>query len=477
MRETIAAVSTAYGEGGIGIVRISGDRAGEILDRLFRRGGESGKKRSARLSAGRRRVFQDKKMYYGFIEDPLSGETLDEVLVVFMCAPHTYTGEDVAEIHCHGSVISLRRILDKTLECGAAPAAAGEFTKRAFLNGRIDLARADAVIDLIKAKTDRGYDAALGQLEGRLSERIRDLRERLTDILAEMTVYMDYPEEDASSDDDGNVRSFEDRLNDIRKDLNELISSSETGRMIRDGISVAIVGKPNVGKSSLLNALLRENRAIVSELPGTTRDSIDEYASIRGIPVRLTDTAGLRDAETAVEALGIERTKEALRKADLIFLTFDGSGALDGEDLEICSLLGERANEIPALAIVNKSDLPQRIDRDEILRLLPGVSAIVVSATTGEGVENIEEYIEHEVYGGRVKQGESLLVTNARHKALLMRADAGAESALEALRREEAFDFAETDIRDAYDALGEITGQTVTDDILDRVFSRFCIGK
>ncbi|MDR1954180.1 MAG: tRNA uridine-5-carboxymethylaminomethyl(34) synthesis GTPase MnmE [Clostridiales Family XIII bacterium] len=478
MNNTITAVSTAYGEGGIGIVRISGEKAGEILGKLFRRGGED-------VAISGETAFQNKRMYYGHIIEPSSIETIDEVLVVFMKEPHTYTGEDVAEIHCHGSVVSLRRILEKTLECGASLAEAGEFTKRAFLNGRIDLAQADAVIDIIRAKTERGYEAAIGQLEGRLSAQINGLRDKLTDVLAEVVVNMDYPDEDAEEKDTATAlaASIETRLSEVDRSLNELIERADVGRMIRDGVRVVIVGKPNAGKSSLLNALLREARAIVSEIPGTTRDSIDEYLNLRGIPVKLTDTAGMRDTENAVEALGVARSKEALIGADIVMLTLDGSRALDAEDLKIIETLTERrdggtcANGENVVAVVNKSDLPEMIDGGKIAQLLPGITVISVSAMTGEGIGDIEDCIVSAVYGGKVKQGESLLVTNAAHKTLLERAAAETKSAMELLRIGEALDFAETEIRSAHDTLGEITGQTVTDDILDRVFSRFCVGK
>jgi tRNA modification GTPase len=480
---TIAAVSTAYGEGGIGIVRISGDRAGEILGKLFRRGGGPdaglGDANAAALADGKA-VFQNRRMYYGHIIEPSSVETIDEVLVVFMKGPRTYTGEDVAEIHCHGSVVSLRRILEKTLECGASPAEPGEFTKRAFLNGRIDLAQADAVIDVIRAKTERGYEAAIGQLEGRLSARVNAIRDILADALAETVVNMDYPDEGAGEGDA--AASIEARLTDVKRALEDLIAGADVGRMVRDGISVVIAGKPNAGKSSLLNALLRESRAIVSELPGTTRDSIDEYLNLRGIPVKLTDTAGIRAAENAVEALGVEKSKEALKGADIVLLTLDGSRALDAEDKGIIETLAERgawgaAGGGHVLAAVNKSDLPTAIDLEEVARLLPGVSTMGVSAATGAGIGAIEDYIVAAVYGGKVKQGESLLVTNAVHKTLLERAASETDSALTLVREKQALDFAETEMRSAYDTLGEITGQTVTDDILDRVFSRFCVGK
>jgi tRNA modification GTPase len=423
-------------------------------------------------------------MHYGHIIDPSSGETIDEVLAVYMRAPHTYTGEDVAEIHCHGSVVSLRKILEKILASGAVPAEPGEFTKRAFLNGRIDLAQAGAVIDMIRAKTDRGYDAALGQLEGRLSAKISDVREILADACAEAAVNMDYPDEDDAAGDEAAARSVEARLTKAKAAMDALIATADAGRLIVEGIRAVIVGKPNVGKSSLLNALLRESRAIVSKTPGTTRDSIEEYLNIKGIPVRLTDTAGIRDAETDLEAMGIERSKDALRKADIILLTLDGSLPLSAADRKIIAelagrLTGDRADSEcgTVIAVINKRDLPEAIDRQALALLLPGVAMVGVSAITGEGTEEIEDRIVSAVYGGKARKGESVMVTNAAHKSLLLRAAASTEKALEMLRIGEALDFVETDMREAYDTLGEITGQTVTEGILDRVFSKFCVGK
>ncbi|MDR0852010.1 MAG: tRNA uridine-5-carboxymethylaminomethyl(34) synthesis GTPase MnmE [Clostridiales Family XIII bacterium] len=477
MNETIAAVSTAYGEGGIGIIRISGELSGEILDKLFRPyTGKTAHESRDRCKApcDDEDLRPDKKLCFGHIADPVTEEMIDEVLAVFMHAPHTYTGEDVAEIQCHGSVVSLRKILSAVLGLGATAAPPGEFTKRAFLNGRIDLAQADAVIDVVQAKTDRGFESAVGQLSGSLSEQIRTIRSFLSDALAEMVVNLDYPDEDPDSDAqriaDASIRSA---LTEAKTLVKKLIESAQTGRMIRDGIRVVIAGKPNVGKSSLLNALLRESRAIVSEIPGTTRDSIEEYINVRGIPVRLTDTAGIRNAKDALEEQGVERSRAALDASDLVAFVVDGSVPLTGEDRQIAAEICGK----PAVVLINKCDLPLRADTSVLVSLLQHAELISLSAVTGEGISDLEDYLVKSVYGGSIRQSESLLITNVRHLDALERTFAGIESAENMLHDGMALDFIEVTIREAYDGLGEITGDTVSDDILDKVFSRFCVGK
>ena len=464
MSETIAAVSTAYGEGGIGIVRISGSRAEEILSTIFC---------GPKLKTA---VFSDKHMRYGFIKDPASSETIDEVLAVLMRAPHTYTGEDVAEIQCHGSMVSLRRILALVLACGAKAAEAGEFTKRAFLNGRIDLAQADAVIDIIRAKTDEGFRSAVSRLQGRLSEEIGVFRDRLTDILAMTTLHLDYPDEAEEllpGQASAAGKAIEEQLRSVRDDVKGLADTADTGMLIRDGIHVVIAGKPNAGKSSLMNALLRESRAIVTEIPGTTRDTIEAWLNVDGIPVRLTDTAGLREAENPIEQEGVKRTKDELSKADLRLFLIDGSLSMDDGDV---SLMDERDGK-PAAIVISKADLKQELNESSLEALFPGLTVMKVSAVTGEGIGDIEGFIRDSVYGGRVKQNESLLITNMLHRDLLYKAAEEMDIACECLESGEALDFAEINMREAHKLLGEITGETITDEILERVFSRFCVGK
>lgn len=450
MEDTIAAIATAYGEGGIGIIRISGEDSRDILRKIF-----TGKIESRRLS-------------YGKIVD--ENEHIDEVLAVYMKGPKTYTGEDVVEINCHGSMVALRKTLALVLSKGARMAEPGEFTKRAFLNGRLDLSQAEAVIDVIKAKSDRSFDVAISQLEGSLSKRIEKIRQALLDLLVEVTVNIDYPDEDIEIMTYDKAR---DCLCNIRNMIGELLATSGSGRMIREGIRIAIVGKPNVGKSSLMNCLLRESRAIVTEIPGTTRDTIEEAVSIRNLPVYLIDTAGIRDTDDTVEKIGIEKTKEAFNNADYIILVVDGSRPLTSEDEEIISYVRGRR----ALVLLNKRDLGAEVTVDVISEKLPDCDIIETALSKGEGLKEIEDNIESLVYGGQISQGESLMVNNVRHIDLLKHADSAAGDALSLLEIMEPLDIVEIDIRNAYDFLGEIVGDTVSDEIINEVFARFCLGK
>ncbi|MCI6992279.1 MAG: tRNA uridine-5-carboxymethylaminomethyl(34) synthesis GTPase MnmE [Clostridiales bacterium] len=450
MEDTIAAIATAYGEGGIGIIRISGEDSRDILRKIF-----TGKIESRRLS-------------YGKIVD--ENEHIDEVLAVYMKGPKTYTGEDVVEINCHGSMVALRKTLALVLSKGARMAEPGEFTKRAFLNGRLDLSQAEAVIDVIKAKSDRSFDVAISQLEGSLSKRIEKIRQALLDLLVEVTVNIDYPDEDIEIMTYDKAR---DCLCNIRNMIGELLATSGSGRMIREGIRIAIVGKPNVGKSSLMNCLLRESRAIVTEIPGTTRDTIEEAVSIRNLPVYLIDTAGIRDTDDTVEKIGIEKTKEAFNNADYIILVVDGSRPLTSEDEEIISYVRGRR----ALVLLNKRDLGAEVTVDVISEKLPDCDIIETALSKGEGLTEIEDNIESLVYGGQISQGESLMVNNVRHIDLLKHADSAAGDALSLLEIMEPLDIVEIDIRNAYDFLGEIVGDTVSDEIINEVFARFCLGK
>jgi len=459
--DTIAAISTAYGESGIGIVRMSGPEALDIFLGLFR---ASGGKTLEREHAEPRRI------QYGHILDPDSGEALDEVLCFYMKGPKSYTAEDLVEIQCHGSLVSLRNILDACFRLGARPAEPGEFTKRAFLNGRIDLARAEAVIDLIRARSDRGFEVALGQAEGTLSRRIDRLRDQLKELVILLTVNMEYPEEDL---DEISYGQIEESLQQINDEHLKLLEYSKEGRMIREGFSVTIVGKPNVGKSSLLNFFLRENRAIVTEIPGTTRDTIEEQVSLHGIPVKLTDTAGIRDSEDPVENLGIQRSKEAFNKADLLLFLVDASQPLSKEDQALCLLLDRRR----CIVLLNKSDLPGVLTEREMRSVLPQAAILSTSLTEGTGLDRLEETIRDWITGGKVRRKEDVLVTNVRHIDLLRRAQREIEEALSMTRKQEAMDFIEVNVRAAFDLLGEITGQTAGDEILEEIFSRFCLGK
>ena len=455
--ETIAAIATAPGEGGIGIVRISGEDAKRILEKIF-----------AQSQGGR--MLRPRLMHYGYIRDNFSGELIDEVMAVYFKAPFSYTAEDVVEIQCHGSMVSLRKILSLVLKNGARMAEPGEFTKRAFLNGRLDLSQAEAVIDLIRAKSDKTFDVALSQLEGNFSKEIREIRAELMDNLVDITVNIDYPDEDIEQ------LTFEKliaALGSVRGKIEDLLRTSDTGRIISEGLKVSIIGKPNVGKSSLMNALLNETRAIVTEVPGTTRDTIEEMITIRGIPIRLTDTAGIHETDDVVEKIGIEKSKEAFNNADLVILMIDTSRPLDDEDISIIEHIGGRK----VIAVMNKSDLPSEFASAEVARLLPDAPIIAASVTGGQGIEEIENIIEELVYGGKVKQNESTMITSVRHKRLLEEASQSIADAIEGAEERQPLELIEIDANAAYESLGMIIGEAVEEDIINEVFARFCLGK
>lgn len=457
MEDTIAAVATAYGEGGIGIIRISGENSLDILKDVFDPAADNNE-------------ITSRRMTYGKIIDRDADQIIDEVLAVYMKGPKTYTAEDVVEINCHGSMVSLRKTLALVLRKGARLAEPGEFTKRAFLNGRLDLSQAEAVIDVIKAKTDKSFDVALSQLEGTLSVKISEIRARLLDLLVDITVNIDYPDEDI---EEITYDKLAKNISSIGEMIEKLLSTASTGRMIREGIRVAIVGKPNVGKSSLMNGLLRETRAIVTEVPGTTRDTIEEAISIRNIPVYLVDTAGIRETDDMVEKIGIEKSKEAFNNADFVIFILDGSVPLSQEDREIAEYLKTRK----CLILINKSDLTQAFKNDEVKKLIPNAKIIETSFIMGEGINEIEQFIEDMVYGGEIAQSESLMVNNVRHIELLNKGRDSLRDALNMTEMKEALDFIEIDVKNAYEFLGEIIGETVSDDIIDEVFARFCLGK
>ena len=487
--DTIAAVSTAPGEGGIGIVRISGKKAAGILGGIFLTPGHEGPGGTA---------FADRTMYYGHIVEPSSAETVDEVLVVFMKGPRSYTGEDVCEIQCHGGWIPLKKILDIVCSLGAVPAQPGEFTKRAFLNGRIDLVQAGSVIDLVRSKTARGYHAAKEQAEGRLSLQVREIRDVLLGALAEIAVRIDYPE--AFEEVDGPVapgrnsgpEAFEDSDVDggigrvlalAEGKIAELLEGADAGRLIRDGVRAVIIGKPNTGKSSLFNALAREDAAIVTATPGTTRDSLEIWLDMLGVPVLLSDTAGIRESVEEIEALGIRRAREQYEKADIAIFLLDGSGPISEEDKAIAKGLNPEKGLIVA---INKTDLPQAFGRPEAASILPfeyKCDDVLQISLIGDEASNIKDnlgIIEKSIEGfatGGVAAGSSLLVTKAKHKALLEKAAAEIGEAKGVLMADEAPEFAEVNIRAAWEALGEMIGETATDDIIDRVFEEFCVGK
>jgi tRNA modification GTPase len=451
--DTIAAIATPLGEGGVGIVKISGPEAASILRRLFA------------PAAGAADGLEPRRLAFGHIRDPETGDVVDEALAVHMPGPHSYTRQDVVEIQAHGGILPLRRILGLALAAGARPAEPGEMTLRAFLNGRLDLAQAEAVLDVVQARTEAALRVATEQLGGRLSARVREVRARLVDVLAYLEASIDFVEDEIPAQD------VVTPLRETAAELEEILASADRGLIYRQGIRAAIVGRPNVGKSSLLNALLRGERAIVTSIPGTTRDTLEETVNVRGVPLVLVDTAGIRaETDDEVERIGVERSQAALERADLALLVIDGSQPLTDADWDIAALIGGK----PALMVVNKSDLPRRrIAAD----LLPSVARLRVSALTHKGVESLEEAIVELVFGGAVTTADTPLVSNPRHQASLKRAIDHVGAAEGGQLGGLSPDLVAIDVREAVDALGEITGETVSEDLLEAIFSNFCIGK
>lgn len=455
--DTITAVSTSLGEGGISIIRVSGDKALKIVNSIFK--AKNGK------------TLYDMKTYtmrYGFIIDKETNEEIDEVIVSYMKGPRSFTAEDTVEINCHGGVVATNRVLRETIKAGARLANKGEFTKRAFLNGRIDLSQAEAVIDIIKAKTDLSMKSAIDQSNGLISKEIKLIREELIELIAHIEATVDYPEDDLEEMTSSKVKY---NLNDILIKIDKLLSTAEEGKVLREGLNVVIVGKPNVGKSSLLNALLHENRAIVTDVPGTTRDVIEEYINISGIPVKIVDTAGIREADNVVEKIGVEKSKEKIEEADLIILVLDVSRELDDEDREIINAIKNKKY----IVMLNKNDLNVKINSED-LKLIKSNCVINASVKTGYGLNDISDYIKKSFFNGEIKT-DDIYVTNNRHKEVLIRSKESLNSALDVLNNVEAIDLASIDIRNAWTYLGEITGETVEEDIIDKIFSEFCLGK
>ena len=456
--DTISAVATALGEGSIGIIRISGEKALSIGEKIFQ--AASNKNLSA---------YPVNTLVYGHVYD-LDGSLVDEVLAVYMKAPRSYTAEDVVELQCHGGIQSLKKILQLTYQVGARPAEPGEFTKRAFLNGRIDLTQAEAVMDIIQSKSEQGLKLAARQQQGQLAKELRKLRKDLVDVIVNLEAVIDYPEEDIEDVTYGKVS---DTLALTCSEIEKLLSHAHTGKILREGLRTVIVGRPNVGKSSLLNALLHEERAIVSEYAGTTRDIIEEQLLIDGVPLVLADTAGIHSTEDYVEKIGVERSLKLMQDAELVVCVIDGSEGLNQEDEEILQAAEEKA----CVIIVNKSDLMQLADITALENRFGKERVLSLSAKTLAGVEEFSLWLKDYVYGKEGALGDGIYVQNARHENLLREALRSLEDALLAAENILPYDCIVIDVRNAIDMLGEITGDTVQDEIINEIFSRFCIGK
>ena len=454
---TIAAISTAPGIGGIGIIRISGEKTFNLIEKIF-------------IPKNKNKEIKGYNFKYGHIINPKTREIIDEVLVSYFVKPHSYTKENMCEINSHGGNIVMENILNICLENGAELAEPGEFTKRAFLNGRIDLSQAESIIDIINSKTQKASKASLKQLEGFLSKDINNIKKKILDVMVDIEANIDYPEYDI---EEVTEQKTLDMLNNVKKDLESLKNTFDNGKIIQDGIKIAIIGKPNAGKSSLLNALLKEDRAIVSQYKGTTRDSIEEFMNIDGIPIKIIDTAGIRDATDEVEKIGIQRAKEIADSADLLIAIFDISDKIDDEDMEIIELIKNKKSII----ILNKIDLVQdnySIDK-RILDLRKKI--LKVSALNKNGIEEINKTIADIFKISEINVDNEVIVTNVRHKNLINKAINSLNNAQISLYNKMPIDIVAIDIKGILENLGEITGENVSENIINEIFSKFCLGK
>ncbi len=455
--DTIAAIATALGEGSIAVVRVSGPEAINSVAKLFR----------SKLDL---REATSHTVQYGWIIDPQSDRRIDEVLVTVMKGPRSFTAEDVVEISTHGGIVAVKSVLELVLRHGVRLAEPGEFTKRAFLNGRIDLAQAEAVIDLIRSKSDRAFQVARRQAEGAVSKKIFPLRQQLIELIAHVEVNIDYPEHDV---EDVTAELIRSNCRQVREEVNELLQRSNEGKILREGIVTAIVGRPNAGKSSLLNALARENKAIVTDIPGTTRDIVEESVSLSGIPLRLLDTAGIRETEDVVEQIGVERSHGALNDADLILLVLNRHEELHEDERKLLQQLKDRSTII----VVNKIDLPERLDTAEIERDYPSERIVYLSAKEGQGIEQLERAVTGMFFSGAVESGDITYVSNTRHITLLHQTRQSLEDAIQATFEGVPIDLIQIDITASWESLGQILGDAAGDSLLDQIFSQFCLGK
>ncbi|MDL9994057.1 tRNA uridine-5-carboxymethylaminomethyl(34) synthesis GTPase MnmE [Bacillus stercoris] len=458
--DTIAAISTPMGEGAIAIVRLSGPEAIQIADKIYK--GPKGKTLGS---------VESHTIHYGHIVDRPSDRVVEEVMVSVLKAPRTFTREDVIEINCHGGIVTVNQVLQLALREGARLAEPGEFTKRAFLNGRIDLSQAEAVMDLIRAKTDRAMNVAMNQMEGRLSALVRRLRSEILETLAHVEVNIDYPEYDDVEEMTHQI--LVEKATAVKKEIEALLRTSEQGKILREGLSTVIIGRPNVGKSSLLNSLVHEAKAIVTDIPGTTRDVIEEYVNVRGVPLRLVDTAGIRETEDIVERIGVERSRQVLKEADLILLVLNNSEELSEEDVK----LFEAVEGMDVIVILNKTDLEAKIDTEHVRELANGRPVVTTSLLKEEGINDLEEAIQSLFYTGAIESGDLTYVSNTRHISILQQAKRAIEDALSGIEQDVPIDMVQIDLTRCWELLGEIIGDSVHESLIDQLFSQFCLGK
>lgn len=455
--DTITAISTALGEGAIGIVRLSGPQAIQTANRLFK-----GKDLEQ---------VPSHTIHYGHIVDIETNETIDEVLVSIMHGPKTYTRDDVVEINCHGGVVAVKRTLSAVLKEGARLAEPGEFTKRAFLNGRVDLSQAEAVMDVIRSKTDEAMKVAQHQMDGRLSRLIQQLRQTLIETVAHVEVNIDYPEyDDVEEMSEEMMRT---KTKEVHQEIEHLLHVAGQGKILREGIRTGIIGRPNVGKSSLLNAIVQETKAIVTDVPGTTRDVIEEYVQVRGVPLRLVDTAGIRETEDIVEKIGVERSRQVLGESDLILLVLNSNEPLTDEDRH----LFEAVKDLRVIVLLNKTDLPSKMKMDEVKDLAGDFPVIPTSFIHDQGIEALEDAIQDLFFAGEISSGDMTYVSNVRHIRLLEEAKESLEEAIEGLELHMPIDIVQIDVTRTWEILGEIIGDTASDGLINQLFSQFCLGK
>ena len=457
--DTIAAISTAPGEGAIGIVRISGDLAISIASSIYQ--------------CGTKKLEEQKThtIHYGHIIDPKSGEIHDEVMVSVLRAPKTFTREDIVEINCHGGIVAINRVLQLVLRMGARLAEPGEFTKRAFLNGRIDLSQAEAVMDLIRAKTDKSMQLAMRQLDGQLSHLIQNLRQEILNTLAQVEVNIDYPEYDDV--EEMTLQLLREKTQQVLQGIRALLNTASQGKILRDGLKTAIVGRPNVGKSSLLNVLLREEKAIVTDIAGTTRDTIEEYVNVRGVPLQLIDTAGIRETDDVVEKIGVERSRKALKEADFVLLLLNQSETLQEEDIRLL----ETTKGMKRIILFNKTDLSSKLSKEDIAPYANEEEIVTTSMLNKEGIDQLEEKIAGYFFQGQMNERDATYLSNTRHIALLEKAEQALVEVQNGIEMEMPVDLIQIDFTRAWDLLGEITGDSVQDELLTQLFSQFCLGK